>query len=90
MSGIKGNSVQLPIPIQHTIDELNSNLSHNKLLDVGKHLVICNKGKSKQMVYKNLVNIHDIKAALVWLRANNPHYAHITIPHNNYAHIIIP
>ena len=80
MSGIKGNSVQLPIPIQHTIDDLNSNLSHNLLLDVGKHLVIYSKGKSKQMVYKNLVNIHDIKAALVWLKANNPHYAHITIP----------
>ena len=38
MVDVKGNSVQLPIPIQDTIEELASNLSHNTLLEVGKHL----------------------------------------------------
>ena len=80
MVGVKGNSVQLPIPIQNTIEELETNLSHNKLLDIGKHLVIYNKGKSSKVLYKNLVDIHAIKAALNWLKLNNPHYAHIEIP----------
>ena len=65
MVGVKGNSIQLPIPIQDTIEELTSNLSHNTLLDVGKHLVIYNEGKSKKVLYKNLVNIHAIKTALI-------------------------
>ena len=80
MVGVRGNSVQLPIPIQNTIEELESNLSHNKLLDVGKHLVIYNEGKNKKVLYKNLINIHDIKSILIWLEINNPHYAHIEIP----------
>ena len=82
MVGVKGNSVQLPIPIQDTIEELESNLSHNKLLDVGKHLVNYNEGKNKKLLYKNLVNIHAIKSALIWLKVNNLHYAHIEIPTN--------
>ena len=65
MAGVRGNFIQLPIPIQNTIDELESNLSHNKLLDVGRYLVIYNKGKNNKVMYKNLVNIHDIKAVLV-------------------------
>ena len=82
MVGVKGNSVQLPIPIQDTIEELASNLLHNTLLDVGKHLLIYNEGKSKKVLYKNLVNIHAIKTALIWLKSNNPHYAYIEIPTN--------
>ena len=84
MAGVRGNSIQLPIPIQNTIDELESNLSQNKLLDVGKYLVIYNynKGKNGKVMYKNLVNIHDIKAALVWLKSNNPNYTNIEIPIN--------
>ena len=82
MAGVRGNFIQLPIPIQNAVDELESNLSHNKLLDVGKYLVIYNKGKNGKVIYENLVNIHDIKAALVWLKSNNPNYAHIEIPIN--------
>ena len=36
MVGIRGNSIQLPIPIQNTIDELESNLANDRLLDVNK------------------------------------------------------
>ena len=85
MVGIKGNSIQLPIPIQNTIYELESNLSNNTLLDVGKHLIIYNEGNSsKEIIFKNLVNVHDIKdaIALIWLKSHNNHYAHIVIPSN--------
>ena len=62
MVRIRGNSIQLPIPIQNTIDELESNLSNNRLLDVNKHLIIYNKRNSnKETVFKNLVNFHNIK-----------------------------
>ena len=82
MAGVRGNSIQLPIPMQNTVDELESNLSRNKLLDISKYLVIYNKGKNGKVIYENLVNIQDIKAALVWLKSNNPNYAHIEIPVN--------
>ena len=83
MVGIRGNSIQLPIPIQNTIYELESNLSNNTLLDVGKHLIIYNKGNSnKEIIFKNLVNVHDIKDAFIWLKSHNNHYAHILIPSN--------
>ena len=81
MVGVRGNSIQLPIPIQNTIDELESNLANNRLLDINKHLIIYNKRNSnKETVFKNLVNVHNIKDALIWLRLHNHHYAHISIP----------
>ena len=81
MVGVRGNSIQLPIPIQDTIDELESNLANNRLLDINKHLIIYNKRNSnKETVFKNLVNVHNIKDALIWLKLHNRHYAHISIP----------
>ena len=81
MVGVRGNSIQLPIPIQNTIDELQSDLSNNRLLDVDKHLIIYNKRNSnKEIIFKNLVNVHNIKDALIWLKSHNRHYAHISIP----------
>ena len=81
MVGVRGNSIQLPIPIQNTIDELESNLANNRLLDINKHLIIYNKRNSnKETVFKNLVNVHNIKDALIWLKSHNRHYAHISIP----------
>ena len=81
MVGVRGNSIQLPIPIQNTIDELESNLANNRLLDINKHLIIYNKrNSSKETVFKNLVNVHNIKDALIWLKTHNRHYAHISIP----------
>ena len=81
MVGVRGNSIQLPIPIQNTIDELVSNLANNRLLDINKHLIIYNKRNSnKETVFKNLVNVHNIKDALIWLKSHNRHYAHIFIP----------
>ena len=85
MVGIRGNSIQLPIPIQNTIDELESNLANNRLLDVKKHLIIYNKRNSnKETVFKNLVKVHNIKDALIWLKLHNRHYAHISIPADPY------
>ena len=84
MVGVRENSIQLPIPIQNTIDELESNLANNRLLDINdinKHLIIYNKRNSnKETVFKNLVNVHNIKDALIWLKSHNRHYAHISIP----------
>ena len=81
MVGVRGNSIQLPIPIQNTIDELESNLANNRLLDINKHLIIYNKRNSnKETVFKNLDNVHNIKDALIWLRLHNRYYVHISIP----------
>ena len=78
MVGIRGNSIQLPIPMQNTIYELESNLSNNTLLDVRKHLIIYNKDNiNKEIIFKNLVNVHDIKDALIWLKSHKNHYTHI-------------
>ena len=89
MVGVTGNSIQLPIPIQNTINELESSLSNNKLLDVNKHLIIYNKRNcNKETVFKNLVNVHNIKDALIWLKSHNHHYAHISIPSN--PHELLP
>ena len=80
MVGVRGNSIQLPILIQNTIDELESNLANNRLLDINKHLIIYNKRNSnKKTVFKNLVNVHNIKDALIWLKSHNRHYTHISI-----------
>ena len=81
MVGVRGNSIQLPIPVQNTIDELQSNLSNNRLLDVDKHLIIYNKRNSnKEIVFKILSMSTISKMRLFGLNHITNHYAHISIP----------
>ena len=79
MQAIKGFTVSIPVPVQNNISELGDGRP-GKLIDPQNYIMLHQQPTKNKVVWKNLVDVNMIFAALEWLIVNNPLYSNIRLP----------
>ena len=79
MLAIKGFAVNIPVPMQVNIKDLGVGRPA-KLIDPNNFIMLHGLPTKSNVVWKSLVDVNKIFAALEWLIINNPLYNHIRLP----------
>ena len=77
LSALKGNAIHLPLPLEETIKQLEEETDFAK---IPAKYIITHHIKNNELLLRNIVNLDNVHAALIWLKANNQFYKDIKIP----------
>ena len=77
LSALKGNAIHIPLPLEQTIKQLQQETDFTK---IPAKYIITHHIKNDELLLRNLVNLDNVHAALMWLKKNNPIYKEINIP----------
>ena len=80
LSALKGNCIHMPLPLEHTIKQLDEETGFSKLPN---NYIMTHQIKDKELLLRNLVNLDKVYKALIWLKNNNDFYKDIDIPRSD-------